>query len=188
MAKARYNGTVQDLTGIAVNQASILITREGGSVEPLFSDREGTSTVSNPIQSEEDGSFFFHCAGGAFRLDISAPEFGTKTLRYIPVGLGGESDITALVPRGLYSSGTTYARGDFVKSGNYLFASLVDTNLNHTPDSTTPADTAYWMYMGPIAGATVTDVLTELGVHKITISESNPSGGVDGDVWFKVAP
>ncbi len=33
---------------------------------------------------------------------------------------------------------------------------------------------------------TVESVLDELGVHNITISTSDPSGGQDGDLWFKV--
>jgi hypothetical protein len=37
-------------------------------------------------------------------------------------------------------------------------------------------------------GASVQDVLDELGVHKITISVNPPSGGVDGDLWFRVVP
>lgn len=36
------------------------------------------------------------------------------------------------------------------------------------------------------AGATVEEVLTELGVHNITISTELPSGGVDNDLWFRV--
>lgn len=36
-------------------------------------------------------------------------------------------------------------------------------------------------------GATVGEVLSELGLHSVTISVSDPSGGVDGDLWLKVA-
>ena len=48
-----------------------------------------------------------------------------------------------------------------------------------------PSSNAHWTYL-PLP--TVQQVLTELGVHRITISEDDPSGGVDGDIWFKVAP
>lgn len=37
-----------------------------------------------------------------------------------------------------------------------------------------------------LAGATVDDVLTALGVNSITVSNSAPSGGVNGDIWFQV--
>jgi len=35
-------------------------------------------------------------------------------------------------------------------------------------------------------GATVAEVLAELGVNNITISTSDPSGGSNNDLWFKV--
>lgn len=36
-------------------------------------------------------------------------------------------------------------------------------------------------------GATVEEVLLDLGVHNITISTEEPSGGEDNDLWFKVS-
>ncbi|MEJ0012781.1 MAG: hypothetical protein WDM94_09185 [Bauldia sp.] len=53
----------------------------------------------------------------------------------------------------------------------------------------TPADDpdpAVWSDLVSIAGASAEDVLAELGVHNITISEADPSGGVNNDLWFKV--
>lgn len=187
MAQGRYTGTVQKLTGDAIQSAQVTVYREGVSgLAQLFSDRAGTVSKDNPIQTEADGSFFFHAPGGAYRFVIVAPQQDPREVRYVPVGLGGESDFQGLQPRGLYSGATTYDLADFVRAGNYLFASFVDGNLNHTPDSTTPGDTAYWMYLGPIAGTTEADILAALGITGVIISEDSPSGGVDGNLWLQV--
>lgn len=155
MAKARYTGTVQDLTGIAMTSARVQVIREGSAVdEPLWSDRAGTIPLDNPVLSNPDGSFFFHATGGAFRFVITAPGL-TREVRYVPVGLAGESDIQGLTPRGVYSAVTTYEIGDMVtkiEAGVYhMFASIQDDNLNNTPDAVTPGDTAFWMYLGVVA-------------------------------------
>lgn len=44
---------------------------------------------------------------------------------------------------------------------------------------------ADWQGPAYLTGS-VSDVLTALGVNSITVSTSDPSGGVDGDLWFKV--
>ena len=185
MTLARYNGTIQDLTGNAIQSGSVAVYREGTGIEQLYSDRAGTVPMDNPVLSEDDGSFFFHARGGAFRLEAVGAG-GTKVIRYVAVGLGGESDFQGLNPRGLHSGATTYELADMVRHGNYLFASRVDDNLNHTPDSTTPGDTAYWMYLGPIAGTTEADILTALGITGVIISEDSPSGGIDGNLWLQI--
>lgn len=92
----------------------------------------------------------------------------------------------AFTPRGAWAGGTTYAKNDLVETGGAAFVSNVDSNTGHTPDVTpSPASDSYWTLL-PVA--TVTQVLAALGVHAITISEDDPSGGQDGDIWFKVTP
>lgn len=85
-------------------------------------------------------------------------------------------------PKGLYNAGTTYAKNDMVQSGNYVFVSNAGGNLGNSPD-TAPGSTGFWTYV-PVA--TVAQVLAALGVNSITISQSDPSGGSDNDLWFKV--
>jgi hypothetical protein len=43
-----------------------------------------------------------------------------------------------------------------------------------------------WSSLVLLKGASVADVLDALGVHAITISADEPSGGVDNDLWFQV--
>jgi hypothetical protein len=87
-------------------------------------------------------------------------------------------------PRGNYSGVTTYAQNDMVQNGNYLFVSNANGNVGNALP-TPPNSNANWTWY-PLP--TVQQVLDALGIHAITVSESNPSGGVDGDLWFKVAP
>jgi hypothetical protein len=54
------------------------------------------------------------------------------------------------------------------------------------PDTETAAVWSSLVSLKGSAGATVEEVLTELGVGHITISEDDPSGGEDNDIWFKV--
>lgn len=46
---------------------------------------------------------------------------------------------------------------------------------------------ADWGPVVRLSGATVSQVLAALGVTGITVSTENPSGGIDGQLWFKVA-
>jgi len=66
-----------------------------------------------------------------------------------------------------WDSGTTYSSGDTVSYGTELYQSLQSSNLNKQPDT----ETSWWR---------------KLTLANITISTSSPSGGVDGDLWFKV--
>lgn len=75
----------------------------------------------------------------------------------------------------------SFDENDLVEYGGHVFVSNADTN-SAEPDDTPDSD-ANWTHI-PVA--TVAQVLDALGVHSITISESDPSGGVAGDIWFKV--
>ncbi len=86
-------------------------------------------------------------------------------------------------PQGAYSGVVTYALNALVQSGNFLFISNINNNTGNAPN-TAPASTVQWTYV-PLPS--VEQVLNALGIHAITVSTSFPSGGQDGDLWFKVA-
>jgi hypothetical protein len=89
---ARHEFQLQDQYGNILTTAQVTVTREGGALEPLFSDRLGASPISNPINvNDASGVVAFHCKGGAFRIDVSSGSF-TRTLRYVAIGTMGESD------------------------------------------------------------------------------------------------
>lgn len=85
-----------------------------------------------------------------------------------------------LIGRGVYASGTTYAHSDIVSYNDATYFSRIDGNIGNQPDSN-PDD---WQVL--VAPPTINEILTELGVTKITISNLPPSGGEDGNLWLKI--
>lgn len=156
MVYARFEQQITDAAGNVIPNLYCDVRKEdiaGAPRAQVYSDRDGATPLANPFFCD-DGNVAFHVAGGAYKVRVYGTGYD-ETFRYKAVGRGAESDIQGLTPKGLYSAATTYALGDLVSrltSGQYrLFASLVDDNLANTPDSATPADTAYWMYLGVIA-------------------------------------
>lgn len=88
-------------------------------------------------------------------------------------------------PKGAYAGGTTYSYRDMVtdQSALWIYWNAAPGAGNAPP--TLPTQTnSYWQLVGGMP--TVDDVLDELGVHSITISTDDPTGGSEGDLWFKV--
>jgi len=95
MALARWNGHVQTTAGAAVASAYVEVRREDDdTLASLYSDREGETPKANPFQADSTGYAFFHAIGAAYRVRAYATGF-EKIWEYVPVGLGGESDLTA---------------------------------------------------------------------------------------------
>lgn len=101
VALPRYNRTVQDGAGNVVPAAIIEVRREipGQPLAALYSNREGTSGISNPFPADANGFAFFHAPDGEYQVKAS---FGgeEQILRYEQVGkptlqvaLGNEVDI-----------------------------------------------------------------------------------------------
>lgn len=169
MAKyARWERPVQDQQGNQLEGVWTRVRREELANNPLaalYSDRAGTILKDNPFFTAS-GEPSFHAAGGPLWVEIWGTGY-EKEWRYVPLGLGAESDIQGLVPMGLWNSGTEYNTGDMVTglvSGlPHLYASLQDTNLNNSPDLTDPiADTAWWMHLGLAATTTMTGAYAAL--------------------------
>lgn len=59
------------------------------------------------------------------------------------------SALGLISPQGPWSAVITYQLGDYVSYNGYLFVTKIANNLNNIPDSTTPGDTASWMFLGP---------------------------------------
>lgn len=192
MAYARFQKPAQDAQGNLIPNVWCEVRREdtaGNPLEPLFSDRLGAVSLSNPFLSAS-GVPTFHVAGGSYQVRYYASGYD-ETFRYVGIGLGSERDIQGFTPRGAWSSLTTYSIGDSVTRPDgggdlHLFASITSDNLNHAPDATTPGDTSDWMYLGPIAGSTEADILTALGITGVIVSEDEPSGGIDGNLWLQI--
>lgn len=166
---AKWERPVQDQQGNLLNGVWTRVRREelaGNPNATLYADRNGAVIKDNPFYTAE-GEPFFHAAGGPLWIEVYGAGYD-KEWRYVPLGLGGESDITGLNPMGLWSSLVSYSIGDLVtamvSSVPHLYASLQDSNLNQSPDTTVPiADTAYWMHLGVAASQTKTGLYVALG-------------------------
>lgn len=102
MALARYEGVAQDSAGNVIPNASVEVRRDqaGRPVVPLFSDRNGSVPMGNPITTNERGQFAFHVPGGVYYIRVftgpSQAPFQEYTRRYQAVGTAAERDIEDL--------------------------------------------------------------------------------------------
>lgn len=155
MVLARKEFDATDEAGNRLTDVLVRVEREGGGLVPVYSDRDGTSSLGNPF-TVADGKVAFHAPGGAYRITLTSGTY-SRVLRYVAIGLAAETDFSLARNAGEWDSGATYARGDYVvRSGKGVFISTQDANLNHEPDASTPGSTAYWTYlpglMGPQGG------------------------------------
>lgn len=91
MVYAAFNYTITDESGNIVTGASIEVRRESDNgLATLYSDRAGASPIANPF-TDSTGTGRFHAAGNAYKVTATKGAF-TRSFRYVPVGLAGESD------------------------------------------------------------------------------------------------
>lgn len=93
MVMSRWQATIVDEQGNVLPGAQITVRAEtsGAPLASLKSDRAGTLALGNPFSADSTGFAAFHVAGGAYRIDaVSGSQ--TRTWRYVPIGLSGESD------------------------------------------------------------------------------------------------
>ena len=91
MAYAAYNYTISDASGNIVTGSSVEVRRESDNVlVPLYSDRAGAVSIANPF-TDATGTGRFHAAGSAYKMTATLGGF-TRTFRYVPIGLAGETD------------------------------------------------------------------------------------------------
>lgn len=163
MTLARWQATIVDDEGNALPGASVEVRREttGSPLEALYSDRDGTVSKGNPFSADSDGYAFFHAAGGAFKITVTASGL-TRIWRYVGVGLSAERDfVDVFNPSGLWNPATTYGTNDLVTFEGLAFVSNVDGNIGHSPPGTGSPITAgtsneFWTFIS-IQGASGED-------------------------------
>lgn len=139
MALARWQASIVDEEGNVVPNASVEVRREtvGSPVAILFSDREGLVSLGNPFPADSDGFAFFHVAGGAFKITVTAPGY-QRIWRYVAVGTNAEGDsVTGFTPSGAWNSSADYSIGDVVSHRQddsvFAFVSNIDSNIANEP-------------------------------------------------------
>jgi hypothetical protein len=163
MVLARWQAQIVDDEGNTLPGASIEVRREvtGSPLAVLYSDRAGTVPLGNPFAADSDGYAFFHAAGGAHKITVTASGL-TRIWRYVGVGLSAEHDfVDVFNPRGLWNPATTYNTNDLVSFEGLVFVSNVDSNVGHSPPGTGSPITAgssdsFWTYLA-IQGANGND-------------------------------
>jgi hypothetical protein len=125
MAMARYSDTVVDGEGNVIAGAHIEVRREipGQPMAAVYEDRDGTVGLGNPFDSDADGNFFFHAAGGEYQIRIYTGASGTPDSeyirRYVPVGLSAATDdVGVKTQRTVTAAGTVTLSADDVDQIN----------------------------------------------------------------------
>jgi hypothetical protein len=77
-----------DDDSIAVGGAVIKVTDLNTSLIPLFTDKAGTITLTNPFVADASGQFRFYCAPGEY--DLTATKNAVSSNMLIEVGLSGQ--------------------------------------------------------------------------------------------------
>lgn len=72
------------------------------------------------------------------------------------------------------------------EAAGFTFFSLTESGFYVLLEPEGVSTPASWSELVIFRGATVEEVLAELGVHNITISTDPPSGGENNDLWFQV--
>lgn len=141
MALGRWQATIVDQSGNIQVGAQVTVRREvaGGPLAVLYSDRDGASATGNPLTADANGFVSFHAAAGAYRIDATLGAFSI-TWRYVPVGLGAETDGAVAGIAFTFDDGTADAnpgsgafRFNNVSPGSatQLFVSIYDRSGNN---------------------------------------------------------
>jgi hypothetical protein len=96
MTMARYDLRATDNAGNVISGATVEVRSEvpGQPLAPLFSDRNGTIPLGNPIAADANGKAGFFCAGGYYKITVTSG-INSDELRYVGIGLAQGSDIAA---------------------------------------------------------------------------------------------
>jgi len=93
MSFARYDLTATDYQGNVIAGASVEVRGEipGQPLATLYSDRAGTTPITNPTTTDANGDAGFYIVGGFYQIAVTSGLL-TKTRRYVGIGLAQGSD------------------------------------------------------------------------------------------------
>jgi hypothetical protein len=103
------------------------------------------------VAAWQDGAWAFYvpAAGWLAWVDDESQSYLFSGGGWIPAPGGAGA---SLVPKGAWSSATTYSTGDLVEHEGYAFLSNIDDNLDNEPDADTPGSTGAWTYFAVVVG------------------------------------
>lgn len=156
MALARWQATIQDDQGNVLPAAQITVRREisGAPLAVLYSDRDGASPIGNPFNADADGFAAFHVAGGSYRIDAVSGSI-TRTWRYVPIGLAGESDAVTPGISWRFDSATADAAptAGYMRFNNATLGSVTKLFISET--NAQSADLSAWLATWDDGGSTL---------------------------------
>lgn len=95
---ARFESFATDTAGTILASPTVEVRDENtAALVPLFSDRAGTSGITNPFTGGVDGSIRFHVAGGVYKVTVTVGG-QTGTMRYVGIGTYSEKDFFQIDP------------------------------------------------------------------------------------------
>ena len=101
-----WQATITDEDGTVQASASVEVRRESDNgLASLFSDRTGSSPISNPMTTGADGFAQFFVTGGEYKITATSAA-GTKTWRWVEI-----QD---------FGTAATNATTDFLQTANNL--------------------------------------------------------------------
>lgn len=111
MVLARWQATIVDDAGNVQDAASVEVRHEtgGAPLATIYSDRDGTTPISNPLTTGSDGFAAFHVAGGAYKITATKGAF-SRQWRYVGIGTAAENDLATILA-GDFSSATVLPSG-----------------------------------------------------------------------------
>lgn len=91
---ARFQRTVVDDTGAIIASPTIEVRDQAtNALVSIFSDRAGSSALSNPFTGTAEGLAAFHVAGGAYKITATSGSF-TAEWTWVGIGTASEYDFT----------------------------------------------------------------------------------------------
>ncbi len=182
MALARFQRTITDALGNIKPGSSVTVRHEtvGAPLASLFSDRDGTTGIGNPITADSEGFAAFHVAGGSYRIDaVSGGE--TTTWRYVGIGLASETDGVVAGFKFKFSDAVTDSDpgAGFVRFNNATYASI--TQLYISDINADGIDVSNWL-SALSSGTMIISSVDGAGLLNVSIT----GAAVDGTDYWKI--
>lgn len=130
---ARWQATIVDDAGNIQPGASVEVRREepGLPLVTIYSDRDGTMPLGNPMTADSEGFAAFHVLGGAYRITATKNGF-SRVWRYVGIGNAGEQDGIASGVRLRFNDDTADSNpGEgYLKFNNADLASVTEIHVS----------------------------------------------------------
>ena len=149
---------------------SIVLNAQNNKYTVPYRDSTGNFYVGDPIQP-------WHTTNKQYVDNAITTEAAAREELANSIGTNVEDIYTTIENlssfKGTYSSTETYKTGDIIVYNNFMFISLVDDNINHTPSLTANVTSSYWRNMNYSAARANVSSSTSNGYLLFTSTNSS---------------